>query len=460
MRDLSLLVILGGLVAAALYRPWLGVIGLTVLTYLHPQSWGQTLVPDFPIYATLFSATVLSTLYAAWRRPGELQWPPADWRLIVFALLWAYFWFTTFHARAYLSAWDRFYDVSKVFLPFVLMLLLINTREKVLFVVAAIALSVGLIAIKGGYWAVMNGFADRVMGPSRSELSDNNHFAVAAIMTIPLLVLWMRQTSSRALRYLIAGSVALCVLAALSSWSRGALLSLSTTLVLLALLSRRKLLAIPILAGLMFFAFGQLPDEWFDRMATIGQYEEEESARNRLLVWERGVDYALEHPFTGAGFRGWIFTTFGAGRRDWHSSYVQVAAEHGLVGFGLWGLLLFGGVVSLFRTAWQAWTVHQDPWGRDFGSLLAVSLIGYATGGAFLSLAYWDLPYQLVLLGVLVTSLACGSSRKPGSAASAWTAIPSLLQRSAGYVVQTWAEKDRSGRATFTPSRPPSTGPE
>jgi hypothetical protein len=33
--------------------------------------------------------------------------------------------------------------------------------------------------------------------------------------------------------------------------------------------------------------------------------------------------------------------------------------------------------------------------------MLQVSLAGYAVGGAFLSLSYWDLPYNLMILAVI-----------------------------------------------------------
>jgi hypothetical protein len=33
--------------------------------------------------------------------------------------------------------------------------------------------------------------------------------------------------------------------------------------------------------------------------------------------------------------------------------------------------------------------------------MLQVALVGYAVGGAFLSLSYWDLPYNFLVLAVL-----------------------------------------------------------
>ena len=43
----------------------------------------------------------------------------------------------------------------------------------------------------------------------------------------------------------------------------------------------------------------------------------------------------------------------------------------------------------------------ETQWAADLGSLCQVSLVGFAVGGAFLSLAYFDLPYNLLVLVVV-----------------------------------------------------------
>ena len=43
----------------------------------------------------------------------------------------------------------------------------------------------------------------------------------------------------------------------------------------------------------------------------------------------------------------------------------------------------------------------QTQWLSDLGAMCQVSLVGYAVGGAFLSLAYFDLPYNILVMIVL-----------------------------------------------------------
>ena len=47
----------------------------------------------------------------------------------------------------------------------------------------------------------------------------------------------------------------------------------------------------------------------------------------------------------------------------------------------------------------------ETGWGYDMASMLQVSLMGYASGGAFLGLAYFDLDYTLIAVMVICSLL-------------------------------------------------------
>jgi putative inorganic carbon (HCO3(-)) transporter len=44
-------------------------------------------------------------------------------------------------------------------------------------------------------------------------------------------------------------------------------------------------------------------------------------------------------------------------------------------------------------------------WAYDLGSMCQTSIVGYAVGGAFLGLSYWDLPYTLVAIVAIARML-------------------------------------------------------
>jgi hypothetical protein len=58
-------------------------------------------------------------------------------------------------------------------------------------------------------------------------------------------------------------------------------------------------------------------------------------------------------------------------------------------------------------------------WARELASMIQVSLVGFAVGGAFLGLAYFDLPYSLMAIVVLTNAhvdraLAAQTVARPG----------------------------------------------
>lgn len=406
MRDLSLVVMLLALAWMTWRQPWLGVLALVFVAIVHPQGYAGGFMQGFPAYVALFGVVLLASGSQLVR---QRAWPPLiwDWRLLILLLLWGHFVVTTALGVNPWAGWPRLLEVSKRLPLLLLILLLIDSREKLRWLLLTIALSIAALILKGGYWAVITGFQDRVYGPPGSQYSDNNLFAVVTAMAIPLLALWYRQTENTALRILVAGLVALGFASALSSWSRGGLLSVSLVAMLLLWHSRRKWLAIPVLLAGVALAFVGLPDAWFARMQTIATPELEQSASTRLELWRLGWDYALQHPWTGGGFEGWIYLSLpmGGGSRVWHSAYIDLLAEHGFVGLALWGMLVVGSVMSLTRVIWgnRHW---QVPGLTDQAAMLRASIAAYLVGAAFLSIAYWELLFVLVASAILVSRFA------------------------------------------------------
>ncbi|MCP4992935.1 MAG: putative O-glycosylation ligase, exosortase A system-associated, partial [Gammaproteobacteria bacterium] len=327
MRDLAILCIIGGLGAITLFRPWMGVLALAAVGYLHPQSYAWGIAKQLPAFEILVFVLLASLLISPQTRSLTFLKQRlrilADWRLILLGLLWLDILLTSAFSLVPAVAWPKFIEISKVFIGLLFTVLLIDTREKLFYLLVTIALSIALLATKGGIWAVLTGSLDRVYGPPGSHFYDNNHFAVLTVMNIPLLFLWLRQSGDRWIRLFILALIILSVVSALTSWSRGGLISLSVTAMLLVWHSRRKYFAIPFLFLGLFFAFGNLPDEWIQRMGTIWSFEEEWSAAGRLQVWGEGIRFALQRPWVGAGPNGWFYVA----SRDWHSAYIEMLAE-------------------------------------------------------------------------------------------------------------------------------------
>ena len=397
MRDIVVLIFITGCIIAALKKPWLGVLSLAIFSYLNPHAYAWGAVRSLPLYYILFLVVAFRTFTAK-----DIQPLPKDWRIPVFVLLWLYFALTS--SQAYLTdvAWQRYWFITKIYLPFIFTLVLINTREKLYYLIVTIAGSIGIVAVKGGIFAILSGFAHRVYGPPNTQFEENNAFAVAMLINIPLILIWQKETLNPWLKKGLLLTIPIIYAASLSSWSRGALLTMVALTLMLIWNSKRKYLVIPLVFSSAFFVKDYLPKEWFGRMNTIETYQQDGSAMGRVRVWTDGWNHTLEHPFTGAGFDGWMVIT----ERDWHSSYVEMFSEHGFIAFALWLSLILGSVISLTTLPKKTRQVEGMEWVTNFCFMLRASLICYMVGTAFLGLSYWDLLYHLIFISVLVKKFA------------------------------------------------------
>ena len=399
MRDISVLLFLLFLCGASIWRPWLGVLSLAIFSYLNPHSFAWGFVTSFPAFQILFFIVIIGYL-----KSDNKQAIPNDWRITFFVLLWLYFVFTTYFV-AYVpdAAKLKLLEVTKIFVPFFFTLTLITSREKLYYLIITIAASIGLVATKGGLFALATGLSYRVYGPPKTQFTGNNEFAVATIIIIPMLILWYRETERKLIKKILLVSIPLCVIASISSWSRGALLALIATGLVIIWNSKKKLVLIPLVVVSTIVSIPYLPEKWFARMDTIETYEQDKSALGRLEVWRDGWNHTLEHPFTGSGFDGWRWVSM----RDWHSSYVEIFSEHGFLAFAIWISMIIGSVISLTRLPYKTKDYPElNKWVTNYCHMIRASLIAYMVGTAFLGLSYWDILYHLIFIAVLIKKFA------------------------------------------------------
>ena len=180
--------------------------------------------------------------------------------------------------------------------------------------------------------------------------------------------------------------------------------------IFLAMKSRRKV-AIVVGAVVVLTAFMLMPGQWHERMATIGSYEEDSSAMGRINAWWMAWNLAKDRFPIGGGFAIYepdVFARYAPNPIDLHAAhsiYFQVIGEHGFV-----GLFLF---LLVFLLAWRAgsWTIRNTrgipelSWASDLAGMLQASLVGFAIGGAFLSLTYFDLPYYIAVMLIVTRDL-------------------------------------------------------
>jgi probable O-glycosylation ligase (exosortase A-associated) len=279
----------------------------------------------------------------------------------------------------------------------------INSRERIIQTVWMIAFSIGVYGIKGGLFSILTGGHYRVWGPEQSFIEDNNQLGLALIMILPLLHYLSAQVTSRWLRMGVLSSMGLTIIAILCTYSRGAFVALSITLFAFWLKAKRRLLtgtmAVLVLGGTL----AALPSSWYDRMYSIDNYEQDESAQGRINSWIFAVRLANDRPFTGGGFRVvddtplyFHYIPSADVVHNFHSIYFEVLGEHGYVGLAFF----LGLIASCFLTAQSIIRrSRRQPaleWAGQLAAALQVSIVGYCTAGAFVNLGFYDLFYALV----------------------------------------------------------------
>lgn len=166
-----------------------------------------------------------------------------------------------------------------------------------------------------------------------------------------------------------------------------------------------------------------MPQTWHDRMNTMRDYEQDGSAMGRIQAWTFAYDMAVARPLVGGGFEAFTNENYerfspglieqGTGRsHDVHSIYFEILGEHGFVGLAIFIILGFSAWRIANKIIKLSKSSDQNKWASDLASMIQVSFIGYAVGGAFLGLAYVDLIYHLLAILILVLRIV-ESENKP-----------------------------------------------
>jgi len=313
----------------------------------------------------------------------------------------------------------------KIYFLVYLTLILITDKHKLNVFIIVIVCALAFYGVKGGIFTLATGGNYRVWGPG-GFVEGNNELAVALMMTLPMVRYLYLQAQSKWARRLALATLCLMPVTILGSHSRGALLALCAGGLLLWLRAEKKMLGAGLIVVAAVAAVVLMPAAYWSRMETIETYNQDTSAMTRINAWWCAFNVAKTH-FFGGGFDYYTWDVIGRYAPDPtslqgpHSIYFQIMGEHGFV-----GLFIFLGIGA---TTWltcakmrrEARGRPDLKWVGDLGSMIQVSMIGFAVGGAFLGLAYFDLPYYLMVAAVVGLHVA---RRQPAPAAAAAVAAP------------------------------------
>ncbi len=403
MRDILVTVLILGSIPWILKRPYIGVLVYAVLSLMNPHRLTFGFAYTFP-FAMVIALTTLVAMVIS-REKKHVPWSGT---FVVWLLFVLWMNITTLFALVPEEAileWDR---TMKIQLMVLVAMLLIHGQQRINALVWVIVASLGFYGLKGGLFTVLTGGAYRVMGPWDTFITDNNTLALALIMMLPLMRYLLHEAKNAYVRMGLLGGMLLTAMSILSSHSRGALLAGGAIVVFLMFKSKYKLRFLLGAICVLPIMLLSMPEAWWERMASIKEYDQDPSAMGRINAWWFAFNIAKDNPLTGGGYRVFtedLFEQFAPNPvafHDAHSIYFEVLGEQGFVGLGLFLLL---GLLSFLTCAWIIRNAREREdleWAANLARMLQVSLVGYGTGGAFLGLAYYDLPYYLISIVVVL----------------------------------------------------------
>jgi probable O-glycosylation ligase (exosortase A-associated) len=444
MRDLLLLVIILASVPISFFEPFYGVLIWIWIAYFNPHRYTFGYMYNFPVAAVIAAPTLFGLVFT-----HKINRRFMTRETAILAILWIWFGVTylnatripLFHGHM-LDAKTELIRVSKILLMTVVMILVVNTRKKLKYVFLVTAFSFSLLVFKGAFFGVRTEGQYRVWGPPDSFLQDNNGFALAVNMSLPMLFYLARVEENRLLRRILNVAFVCGIVSVLLTYSRGGLLGLGAVLLTIAWKSRYRVLSGFLLVASALLVLTFAPPQWMERMGTLKHESEnvDDSAHQRLVSWGTTWNFSKDYPLTGGSFDTLpdieVFQRYqpeplpgGFPSSGPHSIYFQVIGEQGYVGFVLYILLIGFCLASLRNLRRCARYISSTQWVLPYLDMIETAFVGFLVSGAFLGLANFDLFYQLVASTIIVrllvrNELAVQTTKEPAL-------LPSLVESEA-----------------------------
>ncbi|MFC6669020.1 putative O-glycosylation ligase, exosortase A system-associated [Marinobacterium aestuariivivens] len=402
MRDILLLIIITGSIPLIFRRPFFGVLMWCWVSYMLPQTHTWGFMQSFPVAMVIGIATIVAFLMS--REPKVIPFEkPIVW-LFVFYLMMFLSW--VLHDKTPFVNMLAM-KVFKIQLMTLVILAMLTSRKRIELALLVVALSIGFYGIKGGVFTILTGGEFRVYGPSESFFEENNAMAVTNLMVAPIFVYFSAIQTDKRIKYLFLLCASLMVIAAFGSQSRGAFLTIIACALFLLAKSNKKLVSFVVILTLLPTVYAFMPDHWHQRMSTIFVDEEvgevrDGSSASRLNAWRAGINMSFSHPFS-QGFNAETpsnFLIYAPNPNDFvafHSNYIQVLGKHGWLAFISYLMVFLFTWIMASKITRMTKNIESLHWAGLLCRYLQVSLVAYFVGGAFLSLAYFDLPYHFVI---------------------------------------------------------------
>jgi probable O-glycosylation ligase (exosortase A-associated) len=351
-------------------------------------------------------------------------------RLIIPSFLWIY---TAFVLWAFVGYAGTDYPVAvamrlnaawKIGLISLVTVNALRSRPRVRFFTFFFLAAYALYPVRGTLISYAGG--NRMFGRAMWNYVYANPNDLAALTLFPLAMsigVYLTEPPGWPKKAALVGIVLLPIVIILTQ-SRGAFLAMSLFATFAIIGSRRKLRLIAMVVVVAVAAALATPESAWHRFSLLKNatsvenlqaVDPEGSAEQRFEIWRVASAIIGDHPIEGVGLgaysyvheryvRTGAFSQIAAGRRDTHSTYLNVMAETGVVGFLLFMAIFVSTMTRAERVRRQVRATL--PLYSQQLLYLNLGLLGYLLAGVFGSFAGLTTPYLYVALIVAMTAIA------------------------------------------------------
>jgi len=249
-------------------------------------------------------------------------------------------------------------------------------------------------------------------------LTDENDLALALLCVLPMAYFMAGMAGiSKFRQWFYVISCLIMLFGIISTNSRGGFLGLISVVGVSFLLSphKKKYIAVLSISGLLLLPF--ISEQFVAEMQTISDTSDA-TADERLWSWKLALDMYKDNSIGGVGLCNYrwnvgVYERAGIGG-EWgemrsslvgrvaHSIYFTILAELGLIGMGLF-LLIIRVYFKSLRTLPEVGGGQQpdDDFHRQLNGALATGMVGYLVAGAFIT-AIYTYPQFWLLCGLAI----------------------------------------------------------
>jgi len=415
MRDIFLVAIIFIGMLATLRYPFAGILLWTWFTVMDPHQGAFGFVTTAPLNLIIAVVTILSWIFSKEPKPRSFDLT----HVLVFAFL-VWITFNGFFAVDPSWSWPIWNITWKTILLGLLISKFVTNKVRAHALIWTVVVSLLYYGIKGGIFTLVTGGGSHVLGPTYSQIGDNNTLALATLMVLPLVNYLRLQSASRWISLGLLAAMALSTVSIVGSYSRGAFIALGGLSAVAWFRARNKFIY-PIAAAIIVIPiFLFMPQNYFDRLDTIKTASSDPSFHGRVVAWKVAWSYATEHFPFGDGMAGGqlpaVFNHYFPSEETHaaHSIYFQVLGDNGFIGLILYVAILVTAFSYCSRIRKATRGINELHWAYELTGMIQLSLFVFCLGGAALSMAYYDVLFINVgLLSALRTMLATSSRANP-----------------------------------------------